>query len=153
MKKVYIITFCISVLSIFSVSIILLMLMLPQQTQVSEVSVKEYEGIKLEEFKFENSKELNETNLIKDYSITMDDINNYKKNDLYNSGNSDPFSPSASAENLQTGTNTQNNTTTSNLDTGTTSNNDTSNTTTSAATIQKTTNSNGGVENPSSTNK
>lgn len=153
MKKVYIITFCISVLSIFSVSIILLMLMLPQQTQVSEVSVKEYEGIKLEEFKFEKTKDLQETNLVKDYSITMDDINNYKNNDLYDSGNSDPFSPSASADNSQTGTNTQNNTTTPNVNTGTTSNNGTTTTTTSAATTQKITNSNGGVENPSSTNK
>lgn len=152
MKKVYIITFCISVLSIFSVSIILLMLMLPQQTQVSEVNVKEYEGIKLEEFKFEKTKELQETNLVKDYSITMDDISSFKNNDQYNSGNSDPFSPSASEDSASTGTTGNTGTTGTTGSTSTTGNTGTTGTT-STATTQKITNSNGGVENPSSTNK
>lgn len=137
MKKTYIITFCISVLSLFSVSIVLLMLMLPQQSQIVQSKVNDYEAIKKTEYTYEKTKELQKEKFIKDYSITTQDIAGFKSSKQYSSGNSDPFAQIATQDSTTTAGQTSTGTTT-----GTTS-----------ATTQKTTNSNGGVQSPATTNK
>lgn len=146
MKKTYIITFSISVLSLFSIAIISLMLMLPQQSQILEGNVNTYEAIKKSEYTYEATKNLQETNLVKDYSITSQDILTFKNTKKYTSGNSDPFIPlnETTTNGSKAGTTTTTNTNGTTTTTGT-------NTTTS--TTEKTTNSNGGVANPVSTNK
>ncbi len=139
MKKNYIITFCVSVLSLFSVSIVLLMLMLPQQSQIVQSKVNDYEAIKKTDYTYEKTKELQKEKLVKDYTITSQDITGFKSTKQYSSGNSDPFAQVATQD-------SNSNTTSGQTSTSTT-------TGTSAATTQKTTNSNGGVQSPATTNK
>lgn len=137
-KKEYIITFSVSALVFITVSVIMLMLMLPQQTHVIEGNVEEYETISKSKYTFETTKDISSENLKKQYGVSSQDMSTFKSNSQYKAGNSDPFSPSTAGTN----TSTNGTTTTDNTDV-----------TSSTTTQDKITNSNGGVENPPSTNK
>lgn len=145
MNKSYLITFSISVLVITSIAIIALMLMLPQQVQVLEGNINKYDSIKKSEYSFESTKDITNESLLKQYSITDEDITSFKTKKQYQPGNSDPFAP---ATNNQTGGGTSGN------NGGTSSGNDNTDTSSgSQAATDKTTNSNDGIANPPSTNK
>jgi len=128
MVKKYILTFSISVLVLFSVCIILLMIMIPQQQVSIAGSVQNYEEINSSDYQFVQTKDISQDSLVKEYTITSADLLTFKKYNQYTTGNSDPFTP---ASELET---TANNGGTTNTNTNTT-------------------NSNGGVPNPTSTNK
>lgn len=129
------------------------MLMLPQQVQVVKGNINKYDSISKSEYTFESTKDITSDSLIKEYTITDEDMNKFKSTNQYKVGNSDPFSPSESSQNTTTsaGSTGSNNTTTSSTNNSTGAS--TSNTTDAAVTQEKITNSNGGVANPPSTSK
>ena len=127
MNKSYIITFGVSALVFATVVIILLMLMVPQQVTVVEGNINKYDTIQKSEYTFENTKDISEESLIKQYGISADELANFKAKNQYRPGNSDPFTPpevviSESGDTAGTAT-------------------------------DKTTNSNGGTKNPASAGK
>lgn len=128
MVKKYVITFSISVLVMFSISIILLMIMVPQNQTSITASVEDYEKIDPADYEFVQTKDITKETLVKEYTITSSDLEDYEKYNKYVSGNSDPFTPS------------------SDLNTAVSTNNE-------AQTNESITNSNGGIKNPSATNK
>lgn len=143
MKKTLAVTFIISVLVTFSIGIIAFMLMLPQRSHVASGSVSEYETIKKSEYTYESTKDITADALTHEYIITSEDIANFKKNNQYKAGNSDPFSVTSSG-NTDSGNKGQS---------GNTSNNSGNQNNSSTSTTDKITNSNGGVANPPATNK
>lgn len=128
MVKKYVITFSISVLLLFSTSIILLMIMVPQQQTTVNASVEKYERVNTTDYQFVQTKNITKETLVREYTIDETDISSFKKFNQYKAGNSDPFTPTADLTNVSNNNN-QNNT-----------NNNTNN-------------SNGGIQNPPSTNK
>lgn len=143
MKKEYILTFSISLIAIIVVFVILLMIMLPQQVQVVQGNINKYESITKSKYTFESTKDISSDSLVKQYTITDNDMNTFRNNNQYRPGNSDPFSPTASG----TSKTSSGNTTTS---TSSSSDNQSSS---DAVTQEKITNSNDGVENPPATSK
>lgn len=129
MSKTYIITFSISVLVLFTLAAIALMLFIPQQVQIVEGSINNYETIKKSEYTFEQTKDISDDALTRQYNISSEDMEKFVTSKQYKPGNADPFT---SKENGNTG-NSGNN--------GNTNPDD------------KTTNGNGGIANPPSTNK
>lgn len=139
-NKNYLLTFGISVLVMLTISIIVLMLMLPKQSSVAKGTMKIYDSISKSEYTFEATKAISSEPLKKQYSISADDMSGFKYNTQYKTGNTDPFSESESS-NSETSSNSITTTTT---------------TTTSEKqneATNKTTNSNGGVANPPATSK
>jgi len=128
MVKKYVLTFSISVLVLFSVCIIMLMIMIPQQQASLASSVQKYDSIISSDYTFEPTKNISEESLVKEYKISSADLLTFKKYNQYTVGNSDPFTPTSE---LQTTANNNNPTTTNN----------------------NTTNSNGGTSNPAATGK
>lgn len=128
MVKKYVLTFSISVLLLFSLCVIMLMIMVPQEQASLSGSVQNYEKVNVNDYKFEQTKDVSKESLIKEYTITDADLATFKKYNQYAAGNSDPFTPTSDLTDA-TNNNNQNN-----------ANNNT-------------TNSNGGVSNPGSTNK
>jgi len=98
--------------------------MIPQQQASLTGSVEKYDNIISSDYTFQQTKNISEQSLIKEYKITSADLLTFKKYNQLTTGNSDPFTPSSEV-------------TTSNP-TDTTNN---------------TTNSNGGTSNPPATNK
>lgn len=128
MVKKYILTFSISVLLLFSLCVIMLMIMVPQEQASLTGSVQNYEKVNITDYKFEQTKDISSESLIKEYTISDADLAAFKKYNQYQAGNSDPFTPTSD---LTTATNNNNQNTANN----------------------NTTNSNGGTSNPVSTNK
>ncbi len=128
MVKKYVLTFSISVLILFSLCIILLMLMVPQQQTSLNGSLTEYEQINTQEYTFVPTKDISQESLIKEYRITATEISSFEKYNQYKAGNSNPFTPTSDI------TDSTNNNNQNNAD-------------------NNTDNSNGGVSNPPSTNK
>lgn len=138
MKRAYVITFCITFLILVTVVMISFMILLPQQTTLTMKSIEEYSAIKKSDYTFAQTNLISFDSLVKEYSITDAQIQNFKNNQQYIAGNSDPFVDTKNT------TNTGNSSGTTN--TGTQGN-------TNNGTVDKITNSNGGVKNPPSTNK
>lgn len=90
MKKIYIITFSLSVLVIFALCVVAYMLMLPQ-LNVTTGDVAKYENIVREDYKFVKTKDISKEFLQKDYSITAAQINAFLNKNQYRPGNTDPF--------------------------------------------------------------
>ncbi len=134
MKKSYIITFSISVIVMFSVAIIFLMLMLPQNVNIVDSEATKYQQIAKTDYTFNKTKDVSQESLQKEYSITSSQIESFAKKNQYKAGNSDPFTAA--------GTNTNN----GNANNGNTNNGGTT-------PDEETTNSNGGTPNPPSANK
>ncbi len=156
MKKIYIITFSVSVIALCATAMITLMLMLPQSTGNIPLNMSEYTKVSRSEFTYEQTKNVSEEALHKEYDITAEQIQGFIDNKQYRTGNADPFTDKSSSSGNQTSNNNNNsnNNGTSSNGNGSTNNGTTSsNTTTSNIATEKTTNSNGGVANPSSTNK
>lgn len=130
--KYYLITFGISALVMFTITVIVFMLVLPKQSNISNGVIQGYKSIPKSEYTFEATKAISSVPLKKQYSISSEDISNFKYNNQYETGNTDPFEEKKS---------------------------DTSSSTTKTDTdknqeaVDKTTNSNGGVANPQSTSK
>jgi hypothetical protein len=124
MVKKYVLTFSISVLVLFSICIIMLMIMVPQQQASLTGSVEEYDNIINTDYSFQQTKNISEQSLVKEYKITSADILTFKKYNQLATGNSNPFTPTSEVI-------TSNPTDTTN----------------------NTTNSNGGTSNPPATNK
>lgn len=133
MKKEYILTFCISFLIIATVVVISLMMLLPQQTTLTENVVEQYSSITKTDYSFKENNSLTFDSLVKEYTITSDQLTAFKRKNQYAVGNSDPFT-------APTSNNTSSNTGTANSSGNT-------------STQDKITNSNGGVQNPASTGK
>ena len=139
-NKNYLLTFGISVLVMLTISIIVLMLMLPKQSSVAKGTIKSYDSISKSEYTFEATKAISSEPLKKQYSISAADMSGFKYNTQYKTGNTDPFSESESS-NSETSSNS---TTTTTTTTTSEKQNEATN---------KTTNSNGGVANPPATSK
>ena len=134
MKKEYILTFCISFLILSTIVVITLMILLPQRITVLENSVESYSSIKRDDYVFKEINGLSFDKLVRQYTVTDEQMSTFRYNNQYKPGNSDPFTVSNSSSSGQTssGNNTTNNGT---------------------STEDKITNSNGGVKNPTSTGK
>lgn len=131
MKKEYILTFCISFLVLSTIVVICLMILLPQQTTALENNIEQYSSIKKSEYTFKQTNGLSFDNLVREYSISDEQISMFKNNKQYVPGNSDPFTANGTSSSGQTNSDKNNNT----------------------STQDKITNSNGGVKNPESTGK
>ena len=116
--------------------VVIFMLMLPKQSSVTKANVSNYEKISKSQYTFESTKDITSEPLKKQYSVTSDDMREYKSNNQYKTGNTDPFAPEGNVS--QSNSNTTKPVTT---------------TQTKNEAINKTTNSNDGVANPPSTNK
>jgi adenine-specific DNA methylase len=125
MDSKYIITFSISVIVLFTIGIVMLMLMVPQQSTIITTDIDEYSKIIRSKYTFEKSKNISKESLIQEYDITSQDIQSFQKYRVYQPGNSDPFTPESDLNQ----TAQQNNSN------------------------QQTTNSNGGTQNPPSPGK
>lgn len=128
MGKQAVITFSISVIAISTICVILLMLMIPQQSSNISGSVSNYEQINRSNYTFEKTKDISKDSLVRQYIITPDLLASFNKKNQYNPGNVNPFS---TADEVNKSINNSNQNTATN----------------------NTTNSNGGISNPSSTNK
>ena len=136
-NKNYLLTFGLSVLVMLTISIIVLMLMLPKQSSVAKGTIKSYDSISKSEYTFEATKAISSEPLKKQYSISSEDMSSFKYNSQYKAGNTDPFSELKD----------------SNGETSDNSTTDNNTTETQKEATNKTTNSNGGVANPPSTSK
>lgn len=135
-NKNHFITLSVSFLVMLAIFVVVFMLMLPKQSSVTKANVSNYEKISKSQYTFESTKNITSEPLKKQYSVTSDDMREYKSNNQYTTGNTDPFAPEDNAS--------QNNSNTTKLVTTTQTKNEA---------INKTTNSNGGVANPPSTDK
>lgn len=151
MNKSNWLTLGISFVVLLTVVVIILMFLLPQQSVVVDASTLKYEAVKKSDYVYEQTKNITRDALVKEYTITNEQMDSFKNNHQYVSGNSDPFTPRGT--NTDSSTNTNKNNTSSNSSSSTNTNNSNSNTSISEDTTQKITNSNGGVANPPSTNK
>lgn len=136
-NKNYLLTFGLSVLVMLTISIIVLMLMLPKQSSVAKGTIKSYDSISKSEYTFEATKAISSEPLKKQYSISSEDMSGFKYNSQYKTGNTDPFSTSGASSDKSTGNSTTNTNTSE----------------TQKEAENKTTNSNGGVANPPATSK
>lgn len=162
MNKGNILTFAISLVVLITIIVVVLIFLLPQPSAVLEASMVKYETIKKSDYVYEQTKDLTRDALVKEYSITSEQMDKFKNNNQYVSGNSDPFTPAGSHNDddddstNSTNSDNRNNTSTTNKNNSTsssTNNSSNSNTSVSEDTTQKITNSNGGQANPPSTNK
>lgn len=135
-NKNHFITLGVSFLVMLAIFVVVFMLMLPKQSSVTKANVSNYEKISKSQYTFESTKNITSEPLKKQYSVTSDDMREYKSNNQYTTGNTDPFAPEDNAS--------QNNSNTTKPVTTTQTKNEA---------IKKTTNSNGGVANPPSTDK
>lgn len=149
MKKTYILTFSITLVVLITIMIVALMILLPQQSTVVDASASNYESIKKSDYLYEQTKDITKDALVREYTITNEEIEKFKGNHQYVSGNSDPFTPK-SVENSGTNNHTNNSTNGNSNSSSSSTNNQSS---TSEDTNQKVTNSNGGQPNPPSTAK
>lgn len=102
--------------------------MIPQEQASLIGAVQKYENVNVNDYKFVQTKDISKESLVKEYTITDADLVTFKKYNQYKAGNSDPFTPASDLIDVSNNNN-QNN-----------ANNNT-------------TNSNGGISNPTSTNK
>ena len=103
---------------------------------------------KMVNYTYTKTKDISKEALLKEYKISSNDIINFKNTKGYIPGNSDPF---AREEETNDGTSTGTNTSGNKNNSNGTNNSSTSNSAQEAK--DKTTNSNGGIENPPSTSK
>lgn len=148
MNKSFAVTFSISVIILAAASVIMLMLLLPKQLISLETSVENYTGVEKANYTYTKTKDISKEALLKEYKISSNDIINFKNKKGYIPGNSDPF---ARKEETNDGTSTGTNTSGNKNNSNGTNNSSTSNSAQEAN--DKTTNSNGGIENPPSTSK
>lgn len=148
MNKSFAVTFSISVIILAAASVIMLMLLLPKQLISLETSVENYTGVEKANYTYTKTKDISKEALLKEYKISSNDIINFKNTKGYIPGNSDPF---AREEETNDGTSTGTNTSGNKNHSNGTNNSSTSNSAQEAK--DKTTNSNGGIENPPSTSK
>ena len=160
MKKTYILTFAISLVILATITVVALMILLPQQSTVIDSSLAKYDSIKKSDFVYEKTKDITRDALVHEYTITGEEMDKFRNEQKYVSGNSDPFTPSSVATNNNGKPNSNNNNNgnnntnnSNNASSSTNTNNSNSNTSSSNTTTQKITNSNGGQANPPSTNK
>ena len=151
MNKPFIITFSVCIIIFATAAIVMLMLLLPKQLVSLQTSVETYQGIEKSNYTYVKTKDISKEALLKEYKVTNDNIDEFRRTYKYIAGNSDPFyRPTQNAEN------TADNKNNTNANTNTNNNSNTSNggTTSGSQTAQdKTTNSNGGIKNPESTTK
>lgn len=114
MDSKYIVTFSISVIVIFTIGIVMLMLMVPQQTSIVSSDLSEYTKIVKSKYTFEQTKNITKELLTQVYDITPEDINNFQKYKEYTPGNSNPFTPEADLNKATEEDNSEENTTNSN---------------------------------------
>lgn len=141
MNKTYILTFCISLLTFFVVAVIALLLLIPQQGKVLNGTITKYDGIKKSEYTFEKTKDISKDALVNVHEITADDLDAFKENNQYRAEKDNPFSENTGLKADGTYADEDGNAGSSS---GSQAQQDA---------IDKTTNSNGGVENPPATIK
>lgn len=145
-NKKYVMIFSITFIVCMMVVIVALVFLLPKQQSTLDASLSTYEGVSKSDYSYQATKDIEENSLVRDYTITSDQIQNFKRKNQYVLGNDDPFNE-YKEEVTEDGEN--GNTTTS----GGNSSNTSSNPSTDKNTTNKITNSNGGTANPPSTNK
>lgn len=137
MNKAYILTFSITILVMICSVLLGLVILLPQQSTNINVSLADYNKISEASYKFEQTKDISIDNLVHEYSVSDAQMNTYKKNYQYVTGNSDPFSATTSnTENNGNSTNANTNTSNStNNNTNNNNNNSGSNTNSNGNTV------------------
>lgn len=148
MNKSFAVTFSISVIILAAASVIMLMLLLPKQLISLETSVENYTGVEKANYTYTKTKDISKEALLKEYKISSNDIINFKNKKGYIPGNSDPF-----ARKEETNDGTSNGTNTSGNKNNSNGTNNSSTSSSAQEAKDKTTNSNGGIENPPSTSK
>ena len=88
-KKAWIIYILVTIV-IFAIGAVGMLVLVPQLNSYSELP-ESYVGINKEEFKFDSSK--NQETYTKEYTITASDVNKGLKQDKFEEGNINPFTP------------------------------------------------------------
>ncbi|MEG1363815.1 MAG: hypothetical protein RSC92_05250, partial [Clostridia bacterium] len=88
--KNYIITFSITTLVLATISAILLMIFIPQEKEILTSGSIKYDQVNKADFKFEKTKDINKDSLVKEYTVTSDELTNFRKQNQYIAGNYDP---------------------------------------------------------------
>lgn len=122
MKKIYIITFSLSVLVTFALCVVAYMLMLPQ-VNVTVGDISKYEAIAREDYKYVKTKDISKDFLEKDYTITVTQINSFLNKGQYKPGNTDPFTQKSNSGSSNGGKDNVNNSTNNNTNNSGTGNN------------------------------
>ena len=145
MNKPFIITFSVCVIIFATTAVVMLMLLLPKQLVSLQTSVETYKGIEKANYTYVKTKDISKEALLKEYKVTNDNIDEFRRTYKYISGNSDPFYRYVenAVNKEENSNNSSNNNASSNG--GSTSGSQTA--------TDKTTNSNGGIKNPESTTK
>ncbi|MCX8073983.1 MAG: hypothetical protein N2749_00140 [Clostridia bacterium] len=93
MNKKYIIVFSISVMLMTTLGIIMLMLMTPQQVSVVDIEDKTYTPITRSNYTYTQTKNITKDSLVKEYVINSEDMAYLERQNAYNPGNTNPFTP------------------------------------------------------------
>lgn len=107
MTKHYILATLSSIVIVAAIVIAMFLLMLPQVENLKSEVITKYLNIDSAEFQFVETKHFVTEILSKKYSITQDDINTFEKNDQYNPGNTDPFTPKNEVQDATNNSNEQ----------------------------------------------
>ncbi len=111
MGKHYVISILISITLVATFVAAMFLIMLPQVEHLSSEVIDNYTRIDIKDFEFVETKHFVTEILSTAYTISQDDINEFKNSNLYKAGNSDPFTPKdtlTSATNNSTQENAQN---------------------------------------------
>jgi len=150
-NKNYLITFGISALTMIVLAIILLMIFLPRQTVMFKGNIGNYESIQKSEYTFEATKDISSEPLKTQYSITSNDMRGFKRTNEYVPGNTDPFIPANKENTYDTDRLNDSRPPVERNEYGTYITE--AHNQAQQEAIRRTTNNNGGVENPASTEK
>lgn len=96
--KYYLITLFISISLAVLTVISMLMINIPQLNSEVQLTVETYEGIIEEDYEFENDKNITDNVSTKEYIVTQTQIDTFESTTALDSGNANPFTPSADLE-------------------------------------------------------
>ncbi len=89
MEKKYVSSFIFSITFILCFSVIIFMIMLPQSVNITKVN--SYIDIEKEDYTFKKTKDISDEALSYQYTVTGEDIENFKRTNEYKMGNENPF--------------------------------------------------------------
>ena len=90
-NKKYVMIFSITFIVCMMVVIVALVFLLPKQQSTLDASLSTYEGVSKSDYSYQATKDIEENSLVRDYTITSDQIQNFKRKNQYVLGNDDPF--------------------------------------------------------------
>ena len=92
-NKKFIMIFSITFIVCVVVVIVALVFLLPKQYSTLNGSINAYEAVDKANYSYEATKDIEENSLVRDYTITSEELQNFRRRYQYVVGNNDPFTP------------------------------------------------------------